>query len=94
VTAVNIPDEALHHAREAFVRGRAGRSGVAAAVEAAAPLILAAELDRIAEYARLPAALGGSGVPSQGDRHAQAGFDYLREELRRRAAELRGEARS
>jgi hypothetical protein len=93
-TEVNIPDEAMNRAREVFVRGRTGRSGVVAAVEAAAPLILAADINedagldvlhamatRVEAHELDPLALVGAVLQYADDRF-------------RRASELRGEGHS
>lgn len=47
---VPIPEEAIAAGREAFVRCPKGRSSTRAAIEAAAPLILAADYEKTAEY--------------------------------------------
>lgn len=83
---VPIPEEAIAAGREAFVRCPKGRSSTRAAIEAAAPLIVAAAYRQLAdEVEGQPVGLADLMGPGL---QYNAGKGYVAGLLRRRAAEL------
>lgn len=88
-----VPEEAIAAGREAFVRCPKGTSSTRAAIEAAAPLILAAELRRLADEIGAAATLAHESAGEGDDRAGLVAAATLSTaaKLRSRASVLRGE---